>query len=190
MLFGNISDHPHFALIQHNTGGVTGVGDEDGTGILGDQAFDPLAVSIAVPLLRTGGQCTDPSAGCMYEGGIVGIIGLRNDDLCIGIENAQAGQKQRLTTACGDQNIVGIQLNTQLVIIIPHSIDQNRHTGGLCIGKGAAVKTADGIIVSLRGLQIRLADIQMIDGLSVFFCLHRHGVEFAHRRRLASICID
>ena len=190
MLFGDVGDHPHFTLIQYNTGGVTGVGDQNGTCILGDQTLDPLAVSIAIALLRAGWQRTDPSAGRMYESRIVRIIGLGNDNLCIGIENAQAGQKERLTAACCDQNIVRIQFDTQFVIVIPHSVDQKRHTGRLCVGKSAPVEAADSIIICLGSLQIRLTDIQMVDGLSVFFRLHRHRVEFAHRRRLASIRVD
>ena len=152
MLLGNIGDHPHFFLGQHHAGGVAGVCDHNGPGILGYQALDALAVGIAVALLRSGGQRTDAAAGSVNEGGVVGIIGLRNDDLRIGIQNAQAGQQQRLAAAGGDQNIVRLQIYTDLAVILADRVDQHRHTGGCFVRQRAGVKGADGVKISFRCL--------------------------------------
>ena len=190
MLLGNVGNHPHFLLIQHNAGGITGVGDQNGTGIAGDQAFDPLPVGIAVALLGAGVQCTDPATGSMDESGVVGIVGLGDNDLGIRIQNAQAGQQQCFAATGSHQHIPGSQINTQVRIVIPDGVDQPRCTGRSLVGQGLIIEIADSLQVCLRSGQIRLTDIQMVDGLTCFFGLNCQRMELPHGRRLAAVGVD
>ena len=117
-------------MIQHHAGGIAGVCDEDGPGVLGDEAFDPFPFGVAVALPGIGGQSPDDAACRMDEGGVVGIVGLRNNDLGIGVQNAEAGQKQRLATAGGDENFLPLQINAKPPVIAPDGVNQYRYPRG------------------------------------------------------------
>ena len=189
-LLGNVGDHPHFLLVEDNACGVAGVGDQDGAGVLGDQALDALPLGVAVALPRVGGQGTDNAAGRMDEGGVVGVIRLGDDDLGIGVEDAQAGHQQRLTAAGGDEDVVGRQVNPQFVIIAPHSVNEHRHTGRLGIGQRLAVKVPHSVIVSRGRGQVGLSDVQVIDLLALLLGLHGVGMELPHGRGFTPVCVD
>ena len=126
----------------------------------------------------------------MDEGGVVGIVGLGDNDLRIGVQNAQAGQQQRLAAAGGNENITGVQVNIQPLIVPPDCLDQPRVSGGSVIGQGPAVKLPHGLKIGGRRSKIRLTDVEVVDFLSPFFSGHRQRVEFSHRGRFASIGID
>ena len=192
MLLGYVSDHPHFLLIQHHTGGVTGVGDEDGTGVFRDKAFDALPLGIPVPFLGAGGQSPDNTARRMDKGRVIWVVRLRDDDLRVGIQNAQAGQKQRFAAAGGDEHIVRLQVHVQFPIIGPDRIDKLRGSRRGRIGQGGAVKIPDGIKIGRRGLQVRLTDVQMMDADAPLLGLDGQRVEFPHGRgfRQTAVCID
>ena len=87
VLLGNIRDHAHLVLIQDHPRGIAGVGNEDGPGIFGNKLFDPPPVGITVALLRAGGQGPDHAARRMDKGGVIGIVGLGDNDLRIGVQN-------------------------------------------------------------------------------------------------------
>ena len=190
MLFRHIRNHPHLLPCKHHTGGVTGVGNHNGTGILGNKTFDAGAVRVTVAFLRISGKRTDHTTCCMHKGGVVGVIRFGNDHFGIGIQDAETGQKQRLAAACGDINILVIQMNTKLGIVVLHSIQQFRNAGRCRIGERCIIKTADRIKKLRRCLYIRLADIQVIYLFPLPLGFHRKRVELSHRRRFAAVCID
>ena len=190
VLLGDVRDHPHLLLVQHHAGGVSGVGNEDGTGVFGNQALDALPLGIAVALPGIGGQGPDHAAGGMDEGGVVGVIGLRDDDLGIGVQNAQAGQEQCLAAAGGDQHIPGLQLHPQALVVAPDGLNELGVAGGSIVGQGLMVKGPDGIVVGRRRSNVRLADVQVIDFLAPLLRGHRQGMKFSHRRGFTAIGID
>ena len=190
VLLGNIGNHPHFLLVQHHAGGVAGVGNQDGPGVPGNLAFNPVPLGIAVALPGIGGQRTDDTACGMDEGGVVGIVGLRDDNLGIGVQNAQASQQQCFAAAGGNQHIVGLQADTQTGIVIPDGINQQRISGRGIIGQCLPVEISYGFVVGRRCLQIRLTNVQMINFLSVLLSCNRQRMEFPHRRRLAAIGVN
>ena len=126
----------------------------------------------------------------MDEGGVVGVIRFGDDNLSVGVKNAQAGHQQRLTAAGGDEDVVGRQIHPQLVIIAPHRVDEHGHTGRLGIGQSLAVKIPHGVIVGRGRGQVGLADIQVIDFLSPFLGLHGVGMKFPHGRGFTPVCVD
>ena len=190
MLLGDVGDHAHLLFAEDNAGGIAGIGDHNGTGVLGDQALDPLAVGIAVALFGAGMQSTDPTTGRMDKGGVIGIVRFGDNNLRVGIQNAQEGQQQSFTAAGGDQNVIGLQIHTDLAVVILNGIDELGHTGGCFVLQSGVIKILNGIVVSLRCCQIRLTDIQMVDLLALFLRIDSKRVEFPHGRRLAAVCID
>ncbi len=190
MLLGDVGDHPHFLLVENDARGVAGVGDQNGAGVLGDQALDALPFGVAVALPRVGGQGADNAARRVDEGGVVGVIRLGDDDLGVGVEDAQTGHQQRLAAAGGDEDVVGRQIHPQLVIIAPYRVDEHWHTGRLGVGQGLAVKAPHGVIVGRGRGQVGLADVQMIDFLAPLLGLHGVRMEFPHGRGFTPVCVD
>ena len=190
VLLGNVCNHPHFLLVQHNTGGIAGVGDHNGAGIGRNQTLDALAVCIAVSFPGVGGQRTDNTTRRMNEGGIVGIVRLGNDDLSIGIQNGQAGKQQRLRTAGGNEDVIVLQVHVQLLVVILNSFDHHGHTGRCLIFQSAVCKLVHGLIKSRRRGQVRLTNVQMVDLFTLFLGSHGQRVELSHRRGFAAVCVD
>ena len=190
MLLGNVRDHPHLALVQHHAGGVAGVGDHNGPGIGGDEAFDALPVGVAVALPGVGGQGTDNTACRVDEGGVVGIVRLGDDDLGIGVQNGQAGKQQCFTAAGSHQNVVVFQLHTQLGVIILNGFNEHRASGRSLVFQSPVREVVDRVIEFHRRGQVRLADVQMVDFLSVLFRLHGKGMELPHGRGLTTVCVN
>lgn len=190
VLLGDVGDHPHFLLIQHNTGGIAGVGDHDGPGIGGDQALDPLPVGIAVALPGISGQSADNAAGCVNEGGIVGIVGFGDDDLGVGVQDGQAGEQQGFTATGGDQDVIVLQLYAQFLIVVLYSVDQNGAAGRGLIFQSAVAELMDRLIEGRGGGQIGLADVQMINFFAFLLGCHSQRVELPHGRGFAAVCVD
>ena len=126
----------------------------------------------------------------MDEGGVVGIIGLGNDDLGIGIHDAQEGQQQCLRTAGGNQYILGIQIHIQVLVVSTNLVDQDGHTGRSLVFQSLLIKMLNRSIKRLGRLQIGLTDIQMVNFLALLLGFHRIRVELTHRRGLTAVCID
>jgi len=180
VLLGDVCDHPHFLSVQNNAGGVARIGDENGPGILGNQAFDSLPLGIAVALPGIRGQGPDDTACSMDKGGVVGVIGLRNDDLRIGVENAQTGQKQCLATAGGNEDIPGLQVNAQSGIVILYSPDELRISGRGIVGQRLGIVFPHRLKIGAGGCNVRLANVQMVDFLSPLLGSHGQRMELPH----------
>ena len=191
MLLSHLGNHVHLFLGQGYTGGIAGVGDHDSPGIGRDQSLDTLPDRIAIALLRTGGQRTDGATGGMDESSIVGIVRLGDNDLGIRVQDAQAHQQQSFAATGGNEHIGRIQLHAQTILIIAtDGIDQYGHAGRCGISQDFLTEILDSIIENLRGLQIRLADIQMIDLLAGFLGRYSQRMEHTHRRGFTTIRID
>ena len=123
------------------------------------------------------------------EGLVIGIVGFGYDNLSVGVQNAQASEQQGLTTAGGNKNIISFQRNAQLCIVVANSFHHNRQSRRRCISQSFLTKILGCIKEFLGSGQIRLADVQMIDGLTFTLCLHRIGMEFPHGGQAAAVCI-
>ena len=135
-------------------------------------------------------QGPDYAACRMDKGSIVGIIGFGNNDLRIGVQDGQVGQKQGLAAATGDENILRLQIHPQLLVVALNGLNQAGHSGRSCIGKSRMIHLLHRVKECLGCNQIRLTDIQVIDFLSLLFRLDRQGMKFPHRGRFAAICVD
>ena len=116
----------------------------------------------------------DGGAAGIGHGVVVGIEGLGDQDLVAVIQDAVHGDLQRLAAAVGDQDVTLFKVHAQVVIVFLDGVDQNGDTGGRRVFQYRKVKVAHSLEVSLGGLDVRLADVQMVDLLAFCFC--RHGI--------------
>ena len=54
MLLGEVNEHLHLVVRQHHAGGIAGVRDHDGAGMLIDERLDLLALGVVIALLGAG----------------------------------------------------------------------------------------------------------------------------------------
>ena len=122
----------------------------------------------------------DTGAGGGDKGMIVRIERLWDDDLVAVVQNTVARDLERFAPARGDEHIPRVQRHADAGIIAADGVDQRRDAGRGRVGQRGLVEAAHGL-KQLRGrLNIRLADIQMIDLLACCRRCDRIGVEFTH----------
>ena len=177
---GHVHQHTHLLRRQDGAGGVAGVGDHDGAGVLVDLRLDLGAVGVVVAVMGRGGDGVDLRAAGVGHGVVVGIEGLGDEDLIAVIQDAVHGDLQRLAAAVGDEDITGIEVHTQIGVVLADGLDQLRDTGGRGIGQHRQVKVLHRIEVRLGRFDIRLTDVQMIDLPALGLRRHRVGVELPH----------
>ena len=185
MLLRDVRDHAHLFRLEDDARGVAGVGEHDGAGLLVDERLNPLAVSEIVAFLGRGGQRADGRARCAHEGVVVGVEGLRNDDLIAIIQNAVERDGKRFAAAGGDDHVVGLQMNVQIGVIFFDSLDHFRDTGGGSVLKHGLLKVFDSIKISLRRFNVGLADVEMVNLRAPLFGFYLIGIEFADGRKIA-----
>ena len=163
MLPGNIQHQLQLILGQHRAGGVAGVGDHDGTGVLIDAGFHAGPVGVGVTLLRLGGHRVNGGAGQGDGGMVVGIEGLRDDDLIAVVQNGGHDHLQGLAAAGGRQDIAPLQLHTDALVVGAYRVQQHGDTAGGSVGQDRVMEILNGLVENIRGLNIGLADVQMVD---------------------------
>ena len=177
---GDVHHHAHLLRRQHGAGGVAGVGDHDGTGVLVDLRLHLGAVGVVIAVVGRGGNGVDLRAAGIGHGVVVGIERLGDEDLVAVVEDAVHGDLQRLAAAVGDKDITGVEVHVQIGVILSDRLDQLRDTGGRRIGQHRQIKVLHRVKIRLGRFNIGLADVQVIDLLSLGLRRHRIGVELAH----------
>ena len=177
---GHVEDHFHLVPRQARAGRVAGIRDHDGLCLRRDARLDLFAVCEEIALLRLRVQGMDTGAGRGDKGMIVRIERLWDDDLVAVVQNTVARDLERFAPARGDEHIPRVQRHADARIIAADRVDQRRDAGRGRVGQRGLVEAADGL-EQLRGrLNIRLADIQMIDLFACCRRCDRIGVEFTH----------
>ena len=128
MLLGDVHHHAHLLRRQNSAGGVAGVGADNGAGVLVDLRLHLGAVRVVVSLLRGGMYGVDLRAAGVDHGVVVGIEGLRDQDLVAVVQDAVEHDLQRLAAAGGDQDLARLKVHIQIVIILLDGIDQHRQS--------------------------------------------------------------
>jgi len=180
MLFRHIQDHFHLRTGQNGAGRVAGIRDKNRAGVFVDDGLDFFAVGVEIALLRLRRNGGDRRAGGGDEGVVVGIERFGDDDLVAVVEDALRGDLQRFAAACRDEHLARIERDPDVLVVAADGVDQHGLAGRLGIGKHGLVEIAHGLKKGFRRLNIRLADIQMID---LFPCCCRRDsvrVEFTH----------
>ena len=159
MLPGNLRHQPHFLRGEDNARGVTRVRHQDGPSVLVDQRLNPGPVRIPIPLLWRGGNWADRAAGYPDKGIVVGIKGLRNQDLVAVVQNAGQGNLQRLAAAGRRQDVPLLKRDIQLAVIALHRLQIGRYARGRCVAQNRLSEFPDRVKKHLRRLNVRLSDV-------------------------------
>ena len=165
---------------EHRAGGVAGVGDHNGPGMLVDAGLHPLPHGVLVALLRAGGQGVDLGSGQGDGGVIVGVEGLGNDDLVPVVQQSGHGHLQGLAAAGGGQDIRPAQLHADTPVVMAHRVQQLRHAAGGRVLQDGLAEGLQGLKVGVRGDDVRLADVQVIDLDAALDGLGGLSVELTH----------
>ncbi|MPM83131.1 hypothetical protein SDC9_130194 [bioreactor metagenome] len=180
MLLGDIHDQLHLVVSQDHAGGVAGVGDHNGAGMLVDLRLNLLAVSIVITLFRGGGNWMDLAAGNPGERVIVWIEGLWNQDFVPVVQNALQNHLQRFAAAGGSQNVAGIQLDVQLCIVTADGLHKLGNAWRGSVRQHGLLEALYGVKKSSRRFNVRLTDIQVVDFASLVLRRHRKWVKLPH----------
>ncbi len=154
-------------------------------GVIRGSIFFPAGEAVA--LLRRGGDGHDLSAGNADEGVVVGVEGLRDEDLVPVVQNAGGGELKGLAAAEGGQNIFQLQGDAEAPIVVPDGLQIYVHAAGGGVGQDGIPEVPHGVKEGLGGLHVGLSDVQMEHAPSG--CLRRHhvGVEFPNRGEAARL---
>ena len=185
VLLGNVRQKTHLLRAQYHTGGVAGVGDHDRPGVLVDQRLDLFPGGVAIALLRLGGNGADHTAGNTHKSGVIGIEGLGEQNLIALVQDAGEYDLQRLAAAVGRHDVIAGNGEPQVDIVVPHCLQIHLHAGRRSVGQYGLAEVPDGVKEGLWRLNVRLADIQVIDLASLCLCLHHVGVELSDGREFA-----
>ena len=163
MLPGDIQHQLQLVLGQHRTGGVAGVGDHNGPGMLIDAGLHAGPVSVGIALLRLGRHRMNGGAGQGNGGVVIGIERLRNDDLIAIVQNGGHDHLQGLAAAGGGQDISPLQGDADTLVVGADSVQQHGDAAGGRIGQDRVVEILNGLIEDIRGLDIGLANVQVVN---------------------------
>ncbi|CAN3999974.1 DUF3801 domain-containing protein, partial [Dysosmobacter welbionis] len=182
VLFGDVRHQAHLLRGEDHAGGVAGVGHQDGPCVLVDQGLDSRPVGVAVALLRSCGDRPDHAAGDTDKGVVIGIEGLRDQDLVSLVQNAGQGHLQRLAAAGSGVDVRLLQVDAQVGVVALHRRQKLRHAGGRRIGQHWVLEILHRVKEGLGRLNVRLADIQMIDLAALGLCRQLIGQKLPHGR--------
>ena len=181
VLLGEVNEHLHLVVRQHHTGGVAGVRDHDGAGMLIDERLDLLALGVVIALLGAGRNGGDGRAAGAHHGVVVGVERLGDEDLVAVVEDALECDGKRLAAAGGDVDFTLIEVHIELIVVALDGVDQLGDTGGGSVFEHGLLELADGFKKGGRCLHVGLADVQVIDLDAARLGRHRVGVELTHR---------
>ena len=122
----------------------------------------------------------DAGAGGVDHGGVVGVEGLRDEDLVAIVQDALEDDGQSLGTTGGDEDLVLLEVHVQVVIVLLDGIDQFGHTRRGSVLQDRLAEVAHSLEKLRGGLHIGLTDIQVIDLAALGFGCHCVGMELTH----------
>ena len=138
-----------------------------------------------VAFLGRRGNGLDGSTGQVDHGVVVGVVGLGDQDLFAIFQDAVQNDLQSFGTTGGDLNLILLEMHAQIVIVLLDGIDQNGDTGGGSVLQNGLLEVLDSIKECLGGLDVGLADVQVIDGLAGCLSLYSIRMELTHGRQAA-----
>ena len=157
------------------TRGVVGVADHDGTRIGRDNLLELLDGRQGEARLDVAGDGDNLGVAELGEGVVIGVIRLGDDDFVARIEADGESHLQSLATTVGDNHLVGGDIDAVAVIIVAKGTAIGGDTGGVAVFQHTLVLRhlvslhRQGLEGACRGLDVGLADIQVIHVHTTFF---------------------
>ena len=173
-------------LRQHAAGGVVGGDDHNGPGLGGDLGLDLLQVQLIAVFLP---QFVSDRDGVEHTGHVDVVQPHRVGDqnLVSLVQNAGQGHLQRLAAAGSGVDVRLLQVDAQVGVGALHRRQKLRHAGGRRIGQHWVLEILHRVKEGLGRLNVRLADIQMIDLAALGLCRQLIGQKLPHGRELTPL---
>ena len=122
----------------------------------------------------------DHRAAGVDHGVVVGVEGLGDDDLVPIVQDAVEDDLQRLAAPGGNQDVALLKVHPQVVIILLDGVNEHRQSRRGSVLQHRKLEIPDRLKVLGGRLDIRLADVQVVDFLSRLLGRYGVGVELAH----------
>jgi len=158
-----VAELVHFFLRIEITRRVVGIADEDSLRAGRDKRFELLERRQRETFFNRRRNRLDNRAAGDGEGHVVGVGRFGDNQFVSGVEARHEGEEDRLGTACGDDNIVGIDNNIVLRIVFHQFFAETADTLAGRILQHCTVDAAHGFETAFRCRQVGLPDIEVID---------------------------
>ena len=175
---------------------VVGVADQDAARAFVDELLELLDGRQRESLLDRREHGADHGARRDGEGHVVGVGGLRNDDLVARIQARHEGEQHGLRAARGDDDVVGVQANLVLLVVARELLAQGAVAVAGAVLQNRAVDPLQGVEPHPGRGQVGLSDVQVVylraarlGGLSgTSLRIGEAGISSA-RREILGICL-
>ena len=130
---GDVCDQFDFLLGVNGTGGVAGVGQEDGFGFVGDFGFDDFSRGEVEVVFDDGGEGGYRGRGFDEVGVVVGVVGFAGEDFIAYIGDCEQGEKKGFGAACGNDDVVSGHGDVSALVVFCHAFAKFGKTRRGCI---------------------------------------------------------
>ena len=163
-------------------GGVVGVANHDGAGARSDGFLKVLDRRQSETGLDVAGDSLDGSVAQFGESVIVGVVGFGNEDFVARVEADGEGKLQGLAAAGGHDNLLGSDMDVVFGIVFDKFLAIGQIASAMAIGQHANLGVGQSLESALGGLDVGLADVEVIDMYSTLLGGVGEGDEFANGR--------
>ena len=161
---------------------VVGVAYHDGTRVGRDVFLKVVHQRQGETALDVAPHGDDLGVAELGEGVVVGVIGLGDDDLVAGVEAAGESHLQSLAAAGGHQYALGRDVDAVLLVVLAQLLAVALYTGAGAVGQHVDLGVRQLLQGSLRGLDVGLADVQVVHVYAVGLGGVGERYEFAYCR--------
>ena len=141
------------------TGRVVRVTNHNGLCLRRDDLFKILDGRKGEAVLDGGEDRFHHDAAHLGKSVVVCVERFRNDDFITGIHTGVEGESEAFATTGGDDDFIGGDFNTDAVVVFHQFFAVAEVAGRVGIGNDGNVGILDGFASTLRGLDVRLADV-------------------------------
>ena len=163
MFFGNRAQLADLLFSVEIACGVVGVAHHNGFGLRGDEFLKLLDGRQSKTVVNGGNDGLYHHTASYGEAVVVGIERFGDDNLVARIHTAVESEQQTLAATRGDENFIGRKFDAHAVVIFNQLLAVTQVTSGVGISDNRHISVLDSLTSTLGCLDIRLADIQVIN---------------------------
>ena len=158
-----IADLVHLPPRIEVTRRVVGVADQDAARAFVDQFLELLDRGQREAVLDRRYHRADHRSGRDREGHVVGIGRFGDDDLVARVETRHEGEQHGFGTARGDDDLLGREFDLVLVVVGDQLLTQRTIAVAGAVFQYFAVDAFQRVESYLRGREVGLSDVQVVD---------------------------
>ena len=153
-----------------------------GLGLRSDGLLEFLDRRKGEAVLNLAGDRAEPCIVLQSEGSIIGVERFEDDDFVVRIADYRDSHADGFAAAVGNQNVSGIDVHPESLVILGEFFPVGRYAGGVRILDEFEADVFYCIDSLFRRFDVRLSYIQMIYFDTPFFCFIGERHEFPYRR--------